>query len=85
MKPVSGILRIIIGLVVLGFGYRTYIKFAERFEQPDAKVFLGSTGIEVTGQMFLVFIGVAGAVGLLMILLGLLSFRSKQNPEENGS
>jgi hypothetical protein len=48
-------------------------------------VFLGSTGIEVTGQMFLVSIGVAGVVGLLMILLGLLSFRSKQNPEENGN
>ena len=77
MKPVSGILRVTIGLVVLGFGISTYIKFAERFEQPDTTVFLGSTGIEVTWPMFLVFTAVAGAVGLLMILLGLLSFRPK--------
>ena len=80
MKPISGVLRIAIGLFVLGFGFSTYIKFAESFEQPDATVVLGSTGIEVSWPMFLVFIAAAGVVGLTMIMLGLLSFRSKQEP-----
>ena len=79
MKPSSGILRITIGAFVLGFGVISYIKFAETFERPDAKVLIGSTGIEVTWPMFLLFLAVAGALGLLMIVLGVLSFRSKED------
>ena len=73
----SGILRIVVGLVVLAFIFGTYFKFAGRFDQPNTQVIFGSTGIEVTWPIFLVTLGVAGIVGIGMIVLGLLSLRSK--------
>lgn len=73
----SGIPRIVIGLFVLACGAASYFKFANKFEQPDVKLLVGSTGIEVTWPLFLTLLAVAGVVGLVILVLGILSLRNE--------
>lgn len=79
MQNTSGMIRVAMGILVVGCAIGTFLRFRGAYSAPDAVVLLGATGIEVTWPIFLLCTIGGGAVGGVLILLGILSFSSQDD------
>jgi hypothetical protein len=83
MKMLSGVVRIILGLGVLGFGYHSYAKFGAKLsESEQAVVAIGTTGIKLTRGKFMLLLLVVGLIGVALIVLGIRSLAAKPQGNE---
>ena len=77
MKSVSAILRIVFGLVIVGFAVFTYHRIIPHIEAGDAVQLFGHPVNATAGQFTTAFTAI-GVLGAVVIVLGAVAMRKKQ-------
>ncbi len=77
MKSASGILRIVFGLVVVGFAFFIYHRIIPRVEAGEAVQLFGHPVNATAGQFTTAFTAF-GVLGAVVIVLGAVAMRKKQ-------
>ena len=77
MKSASAILRIVFGLVVVGFAFFTYHRIIPHVEAGEAVQLFGHPVNATTGQFTMAFTAIGG-MGVVVIVLGAVAMRKKQ-------